>query len=98
MFEEGGHGNTENLPPHVISQLQASSSKHPLQQQQHQQQQQQQQQHQQQHNLSAGNKSLNSSNRTPNSFVNSSQAQSVESFDRVTNFISLNITLVTLKT
>lgn len=32
MFEDGCHGNTENIPPHMMAQLQASSSKRPLQQ------------------------------------------------------------------
>ncbi|XP_045214958.2 mitotic checkpoint serine/threonine-protein kinase BUB1-like isoform X2 [Mercenaria mercenaria] len=68
LFEDGCHGNTENIPPQMMAQLQASSSKRPLQQQQQ--------------CLTAGNQSLNSSNRTPNSFASISQPQSAESFDR----------------
>lgn len=69
MFDDGSHGNTENIPPDVLAQIQASSTKLPL----------------QQHgplNPSAGNQSLNRSNRTPTSFSNISGQQSGESFDK----------------
>ena len=27
MFDEGSHGNTENIPPHMVAQLQGSAAK-----------------------------------------------------------------------
>ena len=112
-FDDGSHGNTENIPPQMLGQLQASAAKQPGLRQQvsgaHFQQAGNQGFDVQQPGslerqcgskeaerpaVSQGarqNTSLNSSIRTPSSFIVPSHPSSGESFDRVSFHSHLNI-------